>query len=385
MASLILIIVITAALIVIALTTVLNVFTLLRLGQAPRAASAPTISILIPARNEADVIRQTVYKLLSQSYPVSEIIVLDDQSTDGTAAAVLQAAGDDDRVRVIYGKSLPPGWAGKNWACYQLSEAATGDWLIFTDADVQWQSGALQAVVDLTQHTQADLLTAWSTQETVTWGERLVVPLMAFAILGYLPHIAVNHVPLAAFAAANGQCMVFRRKAYRAIGGHAAVKNEIVEDIRLAQHIKRSGLKLRMADGNNLITCRMYTGWNEVRNGYAKNIIAGYGDSVIGLLVGWAFHWLVFLFPWVWLVVATIRGNWVSASWALTLIVIGLLVRALTAAATRQRLWDAALLPISVLLMSVIAGQGLWWHWRYGGPRWKDRIIVRQKSAKDPS
>ncbi len=383
MAPLILIFAITVVLIVVALTTILNVFTMFRLGNAPSAAQTPKISILIPARNEAEIIGQTISKLVSQSYPAAEIIVLDDQSTDGTTATVQQAARNDNRVRVINGKPLPAGWAGKNWACHQLSEVASGEWLIFTDADVQWQPGALQAVVDLTDQTDADLLTVWSTQHSSTYGERLVVPLMAFVILGYLVHIAVNRAPIASYAAANGQCMVFRRKAYQTVGGHAAIKDHITEDIQLAQRIKRSGLKLRMADGNGLVTCRMYNNWREVRDGYAKNIIAGYGNSVTGLLAGWAFHWLVFLFPWLWLANASLRGNWSNAAWALALIAIGILTRMLSAVTTKQRPLDALLMPVSVILMSIIAGQALWWHYRYGGPRWKDRII--QKSAKDVS
>jgi chlorobactene glucosyltransferase len=126
----------------------------------------------------------------------------------------------------------------------------------------------------------------------------------------------------------------------------------------------------------------MYDGWREVLNGYAKNIIAGYGDSVWGLLAGALFHWLVFLFPYGWLVYSLIARQWQNALWALSLIAIADLVRALTAAATRQRITDALLMPISVLLMTRIAAQGVWWHWRYGGPRWKDRTIVRNKKAR---
>ena len=178
-----------------ALTAVLNVFTMFRLGHAPAAVEQPFVSVLIPARNEAQVIGQTVESLLSQTYAHYEVILLDDSSTDGTGEIARAAAHGDPRLKVISGAPLPDSWGGKNWACHQLSEAASGEWLIFTDADVQWHGGALPAVMAMGLHTRADLLTVWSTQETETWGERLVVSLMALVVLGYLPHLAVNHIP----------------------------------------------------------------------------------------------------------------------------------------------------------------------------------------------
>ncbi|MEM6530307.1 MAG: glycosyltransferase family 2 protein, partial [Chloroflexota bacterium] len=235
MASLILPVFITGVLVWFSIVTILNVFTMLRVGKASQTNETPLISVLIPARNEADVIARTISNLLAQTYTNYEIVLLDDNSTDGTSQQAIQAANGDTRLRIISGKPLPDGWAGKNWACHQLSEAAQGEWLIFTDADVQWNPIALQSVVDMVADSRADMLTVWSTQETHTWGERLVVPLMAFVILGYLPHLSVHHIPWAVFGVANGQCMVFRRKAYEQIGGHAAVSDEIVEDIRLAQ------------------------------------------------------------------------------------------------------------------------------------------------------
>jgi chlorobactene glucosyltransferase len=335
------------------------------------------VSICIPARNEAAVIQQTVRTLLAQTYPNFELLLLDDHSEDGTAALALAAAAGDARLRVLTGKTLPAGWHGKNWACQQLGEAAQGEWLVFSDADVRWQPTALPALIAEAQRSRADLLSVWPTQSTVTWGERLVVPLMALVILGYLPALAVHHVPFASLAAACGQCLCFHRSAYRNIGGHEAVRARIIEDIVFARLIKRSGLRLRSADGASLIGCRMYTRWSEVRDGYAKNIIAGYG-SVIGLLLGTLFHWLVFLLPWG-LLLALLLGMWqTDAQTALGiggLCLLGIGVRALTAATTHQRVGDALLMPLSALAMTVIAGRALWWRARYGGVRWKGRTI----------
>lgn len=364
------------ALVVIAGIAILNALTFRRLSSA-LPDQMPLVTVCIPARNEARVIADCVRALLTQSYPALELLILDDGSTDGTAAIALAAAEGDERLRVIAGEALPDGWLGKNWACQQMGDAAGGELLIFSDADVHWEPQAVAALVAEAQRTRADLLTVWPTQMTITWGERLVVPLMALVILGYLPALAVHHIPLAAFAAANGQCLCFRRRAYAQIGGHAAVRARIIEDIALARLVKRAGLRLRTADGAGLIGCRMYSSWAEVRDGYAKNIIAGYG-GVAGLLLGTLFHWAVFLLPWLWGLAALGGAVPVSppqAAGIAGICALGIGVRALTAAVTRQRVVDALGMPLSALLMTRIAAQALYWRARYGGVRWKGRTI----------
>ena len=369
------------ALAVMLATALWNALAFPRLGRTRRANAEPFVSVLIPARNEAAVIGATVARLLAQSYARFEVVVLDDHSNDGTGE-IARASGDP-RLRVIDGQPLPPGWLGKNWACQQLADAAQGEWLVFTDADVCWSPDALAALVTDAEAASADVVTIWPTQITETWGERLVVPLMALVILAYLPVVLVHRTPWAAFAAANGQCLAFRRRAYAAVGGHAAVRAEIVEDITLARRAKTRGQRLRMVDGAGLVACRMYDGWGAVRAGYAKNIIAGYGDSVALLLLAAVFHGLVFLWPWVWL-----AFGWAFpalSGWPLVplvLVALGVGVRALTAVVTHQRVADALLMPVSVVAMTVIAAQALWWRW-HGGPRWKGRTLA--PAAKEPT
>lgn len=366
-----------AALCVIAALAILNTLTFPRLRPDTDTAPAQRVSVLIPARNEAAVIGDTVRALLNQSHLNLELIVLDDGSTDGTAEIARAAAeGDDARLRILTGQPLPDGWFGKNWACAQLAEAAASDVLLFTDADVQWSAEGVAAALALLKRSGAGLLSVWPTQKTVTWGERLVVPLMAFVILGYLPWPLVGRTRFAVFAAANGQCLLFRSAAYEAAGGHAAVRASIVEDIALARRVKRTGNRLWLADGAELVGCRMYRSWPEVRNGYAKNMLAGYGNSLPFLALATLFHWLILLGPWVWLA-AGLFGPVVGPYplGPLLLIALGVLIRALTAAASRQRIADALLLPISALLLTVIAAQSAWWRLRYGGPRWKGRTL----------
>lgn len=365
---------IASAFVVISIITLMNVFTFTRLRPKPAPADfKPFVSIMIPARNEAAVIGETIRRILAQDYTNFELFVLDDDSDDGTAKIVREAAGDDPRVTILQGESLPSGWLGKNWACHQMSKQARGDLLLFTDADVRWEPAALSTLLAEMQRTRTDLYTVWPTQHTETWSERLVVPLMAFAIGAYLPVIGTYHSPFAAFGAACGQCMVWKRDTYDKTGGHAAVRDNVLEDVTLARMVMTGGGRLHMADGGGVIGARMYQDWPSVRNGYAKNILAGYG-SVFALLLATVFHWLLFLFPVAWLAFGWFFN---STSWPLvplTLTAAGITIRALTAAFSHQRVMDALFMPVSVLLMTVIATHSIRWHYT-GGPRWKGRTV----------
>lgn len=346
-----------------------------RLGaQHGGVVHPPAVSILIPARNEAAAIGETITHLLAQECDGAlELWVLDDESDDGTVAAAVAAGAGDLRLRVLSGKPLQPGWAGKPWACAQLAEAANGELLLFTDADVVWEPGALAAIVAMQTATQADLLTVWPTQVLGTWAERLVVPLMSFAVLAYLPVAWVERLPYASAAAANGQCMLFRRAAYRACGGHEGVRGRVLDDVLLARAVKTAGGELRMADGSGLVRTRMYHNWAEVRDGYAKNILAGHGNSLSLLALSTLAHLAIFVFPWLWL------ASGIGSGWPLYPLALGMLgigVRAVTAATARQRLRDSLWMPLSVLLMTRIALQSVWWRFQHGGPRWKERVLL---------
>jgi chlorobactene glucosyltransferase len=378
----------------ISLVAILNALTFPRLksGSGPWAADdpdweGPFVSVLVPARNEVRNIARLVGGILSQDGVDFELLVLDDQSVDGTADQARKSAGRDSRLRVLQGEALPEGWGGKNWACHQLSQAAQGEILVFTDADTLWQPGALRGLVAYLLRERAELVTVWPTQITGTWGERLTVPLIALVVMGYLPLLAVHYIPWPIFSAANGQCLAFRRAAYQKIGGHAALRRAVVEDIRFAWRIKSAGLRLRMMDGAGLLACRMYSSWQEARDGLAKSLMAGYGNSLFFLGMATFFHWLVFGGPWLWLALGWLKPTWpvpvgVLAApawpgWPLGLIFMGLGARALSAVSTRQRVADALLMPISVVLMTLITARAVDWHVRLGGPVWKGRTISR--------
>lgn len=367
-------ILVTCALLVMLTISSGNYRTFPRLNAAePATSPRPTVSVLIPARNEAANIAATVRSLLSQCYGGGyEVLVLDDHSCDDTALLARTTARADARFSLLQSAPLPPGWLGKNWACHQLAQQAHGEILIFTDADVLWKPGAINAAVSALLNMSGDLLTVWPTQITITWAERLVVPLMSFAVLAYLPVRWAHELPYPSAAAANGQCMIFQRTAYAACGGHEAVRNRVLEDVLLAQRVKASGGQLRMVDGAGLVAARMYHNWFDARNGYAKNIIAGHANSILLLLLSTVFHLSLFIWPWLWLFR---RGGIGWPWWPALLIGLGYAVRALCAATAGQRMADVLLMPVSVLLMTRIALQALWWRWR-GGPIWKGRRVI---------
>jgi chlorobactene glucosyltransferase len=196
---------------------------------------------------------------------------------------------------------------------------------------------------------------------------------MAFSVFAYLPALAVHYLPWPVFAAAIGQCLLFKQEAYAKIGGHATVKAQIADDMAFAYAIKQARLRFRMAEASQYLTCRMYQNWDEVRNGYAKNILAGHGNSLAFLAFSTIFHWWLFIIPWLMLIYSPLSKD--SFLLPLALIFIGLLTRALTAAVTQQRLLDAILMPGSVILMTLIAFQGIQWHFS-GGPEWKGRKLA---------
>ena len=270
--------------------TLLNLCAFPVLRRRPRPAGVGRVSILVPARNEALTLPHTLPALLAQG--ADEVLVLDDHSEDGTAE-VARSLG----ARVIPGAPLPPGWHGKPWACQQLAQAASGEVLVFTDADVRWQPGTLDALLAEQARTGADLLTVWPRQQTGTWGERLLVPMIDDLLLSWLPHPFVR-LPFAAMAAGNGQLMLFDRGAYQHLGGHALVQGEVLEDVRFATRLKARGGRLALALGGDLLGVRMYGGYGEAVLGFGKSVLDVHAKSKLLMLLTGLLHVAVYVGPW---------------------------------------------------------------------------------------
>jgi hypothetical protein len=329
-------------------------------ARAGRAGAAhgrrrPRVSLLVPARNEAETLPTTLPTFLAQG--ADEVLVLDDGSSDATPA-ILAAA---DGLRVLAGAPLPPGWSGKNWACHQLARAATGEVLVFTDADVAWRPGALDRVVAELEATGAGLLSAWPRQRCITLGERLVVPLVDLLLLANLPHPLVRALPFASLAGANGQLMAWRRDAYELVGGHAALPGEVLEDVRLAHRAKRLGVPLTLRLGGPWLETRMYRGWDEVVAGFGKNVLAAAGGSPTALVGVWLLNLMAYTLPW-------LLAWWDPRWWALA--GAGLALRLASNAKAGRATWEALLQPFGPVALTAIVARALA---RGGGYAWKGR------------
>ncbi|WP_108667952.1 glycosyltransferase [Euzebya rosea] len=238
----------------------------------------PSVSVLIPARDEADRLGPTLEAVLSQEGVDLEVLVLDDGSTDDTAVVARGVADGDRRFRLLNGRAVPDGWLGKPFACWQLAEAARGEVLVFVDADVTLRPGALAACVDMLHQGEMDLLSPYPRQVAHGVAERLVQPLLQWSWLTFLPLRLAERSASPSMTAGNGQLIVARADCYRAAGGHQQVRAEVIEDVELARAFKRAGLRVGMADGTDLATCRMYHGWAELREGYSKSLWKAFGS-----------------------------------------------------------------------------------------------------------
>lgn len=252
----------------------------LTIFRPPRSepASARRVSVLIPARNEAANIRAALQSVLANRAVDLEVLVLDDQSTDATVAIANDVARADPRLRLMTGRPLPDGACGKPWACAQLAEAATGDVLVFMDADVRLAPDALARLTAELDSSRAAMISGVPFQITRSVGERLVVPLIHFVLLGFLPIAAMRATTAPAFGAACGQLIAVSRDKYVGSGGHSRILASLHDGLTLARSFRRNGLRTDLTDVTRIASCRMYGNWREVREGFAKNAHEGLGS-----------------------------------------------------------------------------------------------------------
>jgi glycosyltransferase involved in cell wall biosynthesis len=240
------------------------------------SCALPTaVSVLIPARNEERVIAASLASLLASRGVEIEIVVLDDASTDRTAEIVRAFAEKDARVRLRMSAPLPRGWNGKQHACYSLAAAARSEILCFLDADVRLAPEALAGMTAFLRRSGSDLVSGFPRQETDSPLECLLLPLIHFVLLSYLPLAGMRALSAPGFAVGCGQFLMVRRDAYRKSGGHAEIRTTMHDGLLLPQLFRRHGLHTDIADLTHLATCRMYHNASEVWRGLAKNATEG--------------------------------------------------------------------------------------------------------------
>jgi chlorobactene glucosyltransferase len=341
----------------------------------PKRGAWPLVSVLIPARNEEKRIRPCLESLLKQDYPRYEVLVLDDQSTDGTWGLLRGYSRKDRRLKALKGRPLPAGWVGKPWACHQLSQRARGEWLFFTDADTWHAPDTLKRSVAAAQKERADLLSCMTWQETGTWLEYLVIPVMVFCLISFLParYVVRRESRFSKFAGAGGQFLFFAKKAYRAIGGHRAVKDRIVEDLAIGNRVVRRGFRLVFRDGTDLTSCRMYSSAAEVWAGFSKNFFPAFKFSFPLALASYAYLFAASVLPFAVLFLAP-AGTPVFQTAAL-LCLLQLFLRLNQAFRYGGPVLSCLLHPVGVLLFILIGLNSMRWYLFLKEGYWKGRVL----------
>lgn len=332
-------------------------------------------SILVPARNEERSIRACIVSLCEQHDTNFEVIVLNDGSTDRTAEILNDVQRQYPHLRIVQGKPLPDGWVGKSWACMQLSEYASGDELIFTDADTVHDAEMLSSVRALTSRGDIDAFSIIPHEELGTFAEHAVIPMVHVLYFCYVPNNLILQAKNVSISAANGQFFWFRRSTYDRIGGHRAVQNSMVEDVYLARTVKRAGFRLALVDGSKVVRCRMYTSARDVTDGFSKNLFPATNYN-LPLTVVFLLHLLLlYVIP----LPLLFTDSFLYASVAL---VAAASFRGLIAWRFAMPFWHVFLQPVTALWAFVIGIRSIVWAYSPTGPRWKGRSYPTNRTTR---
>ena len=266
-------------------TGITNFLWLKKIPTSKNISDSKLVSILIPARNEADVIESTIKSIINQSYKNYELIILDDNSSDSTKAIIQKHAKLNSKIELINGLSLPEGWLGKNWACHQLSEKAKGEYILFMDADTILDKFILEDSVIALQKEKIDLLSLVPGRDTKLIADHAMKKIISWFIVCLLPmKLAINlNAPF--LSATFGQFMLFKKSSFYDIGGFEAIKDNPVDDFLLGRNIKKNLFKWMLFDAAFRITTRTYNTNKDLISGYSKNIFPAVGYSISIFLV----------------------------------------------------------------------------------------------------
>lgn len=353
--------------------TVLNVLTWTRPKPSPwKKRHCPSVSVLIPARNEADCIAKSVQSVCTQQYGHFDVFVYDDQSTDRTPEILHSLQQDYDNLHVITGGALPKHWKGKNHACHQLAMNSKGDILIYLDADTVLAPYAIDTIVQTMTNpfTASDLLSGLPKQHQYSPIEKFFLPLLHLTFLSWLPLELVRYSPFPSMTAAIGQLMAVKRFAYLKYDGFNAIPQEIVDDMALAQHFKRHRASVRFIDAHHLASCRMYQNIHDIWQGFSKNIFVGIGGWLpffgVGLLYVTSFilpFGMIFAVPWL---------NAAQTSMVLIGISANIIMRIGIAIRYEQSMRYSLTQPFAIVLLACIALNSAYQS-TFGTIAWKGR------------
>lgn len=332
----------------------------------------PYISVLIPVRNEEENIEQCVKSVLEQSYDNYELIVLNDNSTDKTDEILSRIS--NPKFQYKKGKEKPENWIGKNYACHQLFQSAKSEYLLFIDADTKLEKNALSGIISFTEKYNPDLVSLMPKEEAGTFWEKIIIPMLHFTVLTLLPMPLVEHTKKESLTMSNGQFMFFKKSFYEFIGGHESLKNKIVEDVWLGRKVKKSGGKLIFANGTDIISCRMYTSYNEIVEGFSKNIFPGLSFSFFSLVFVVIMYSSLYLLPFPLILISFIFSENGLIYINLINILIPVLIRIIQSFKFKLSSGYSLLHFISVITILKLAIKSYKVYSRKGGAVWKNRI-----------
>lgn len=354
----------------------------LRLYRAPRPAGAGAgelVSVCIPARNEELNIEACVRSVLRSVHPV-EVLVYDDESTDETPVILARLAQEDARVRRVPTVPMPEGWSGKQHACDRMGRAASGKWVLFTDADVRFEPGAVAGAVDFARAGDRSLVSTFPRQICGTIGELLQVPMMFFILFSYLPFGRMRSTTQPSASAACGQFILADREAYLKIGGHATFKDSMHDGVRMPRAFRKMGYRTDLFDGTGLVSVRMYQGFAQSWRGFAKNAYEGLG-SVPLLVFLTVMHAVGHASAWVVMPIAFAAGEPLAGTLGLASIGANVTQRAALCKRFEHPLWLALLHPVAVAIMTAVQWDSLRIHLRRGRT-WRGRSLGQSGSER---
>lgn len=352
----------------------------------PCSQNKLTVSVLVPARNEAVNIDKCIEAVMASDYPVHQVIVYEDQSTDETLAILKRLSARYDRLEVINGGPLPPGWIGKPHACHQLAKAATGEVLLYIDADTFVEAGGVSRLMSLLEPRRgrkAELVTAFPKQIMLSRAERWMIPLLALTYTSWFPLFLVAISRNRRFLAANGQLLMIRRSLYDALGGFEAVAREIVDDMALCRLAKRKRARVVFADGFEIASCRMYRSTRELWTGFTKNLYEGIGENPIALAVVLVLYGSVFVWPFVALLAAAFGVTHEPIAWPLYGVAANLLLRSLLAFRYCHSLDSVLVHPLAVLAFMALSIHSFWLN-ANNAIAWRGRMYSARRNRVAP-
>ena len=290
--------IITIALLAI-LLNLLNNFRLLKSvsKRGKPHTNPPLVSVLVPARNESENIEKCINSLVNQDYPNFELIVLDDNSEDDTLIKLQKLKDRYPQINVYLGENLPEGWTGKNFACHTLSQYAKGEWLLFTDSDTVHRNDSISSSVKSAIREKAKLLSIMPEIVITTIPEKIFIPIIHFALLSFFPLKIINTFRYPKAVIALGPFMLINAEFYRKIGGHENIKDKIVDDLKLANEVKKNGGKIVFMDGKDKVSVRFYKDFTSFWNGFSKNAFGAFENYPLILFPFLLFIICLYLIP----------------------------------------------------------------------------------------